>query len=97
MVKTKGGDVVLLDIQPKVYEVFQLLGFSQFFNIKGSLTEAISFFNKDDSVLESSVFPKIFACPVCSKKLKAVKSGRFRCSECKTILAIDEQGQVFLG
>ncbi|MBE6350425.1 MAG: anti-sigma F factor antagonist, partial [Spirochaetaceae bacterium] len=47
--------------------------------------------------LESSVFPKIFACPVCSKKLKAVKSGRFRCSECKTILAIDEQGQVFLG
>lgn len=97
MVKTKGGDVVLLDIQPKVYEVFQLLGFSQFFNIKGSLTEAISFFNKDDTVLESSVFPKIFACPVCSKKLKAIKSGRFRCSECKTILAIDEQGQVFLG
>ena len=36
IVKPKNGDVVLLEIQPKVYEVFQLLGFSQFFNIKNS-------------------------------------------------------------
>ena len=36
MVKPKDGDVVLLEIQPKVYEVFQLLGFSQFFNIKNT-------------------------------------------------------------
>ncbi|MFW6234996.1 MAG: anti-sigma F factor antagonist, partial [Spirochaetota bacterium] len=33
----------------------------------------------------------------CSTKLKASKSGRFRCSNCKTILAIDAAGQVFLG
>src|SRR5574344_785589 len=46
MVKPKGGDVVLLEIQPKVYEVFQLLGFSQFFNIKNSTEEAISYFQK---------------------------------------------------
>ena len=36
-VKPRGGDLVLLEIQPKVYEVFQLLGFSQFFNIKENL------------------------------------------------------------
>jgi anti-anti-sigma factor len=42
--KPKGGDLVLLKIQPKVYEVFQLLGFSQFFVIKESLEEAIGFF-----------------------------------------------------
>ena len=36
LVKPKGGDIVLLEIQPKVFEVFQLLGFSQFFNIKTS-------------------------------------------------------------
>ena len=68
MVKPSGGDIVLLEIQSKVYEVFQLLGFSQFFNIKGSAEE-----------------------------LKAPRSGRFRCSECKTILAVDANGQVFLG
>ncbi|HUV08625.1 MAG TPA: STAS domain-containing protein [Spirochaetia bacterium] len=96
-VKPKGGDLVLLEIQPKVYEVFQLLGFSQFFNIKDSLDEAVSFFEQKGDTGAGATFPKIFKCPICSKKLKASKSGRFRCSECKTILAIDNNGQVFLG
>ena len=96
MVKPKGGDVVLLEIQPKVYEVFQLLGFAQFFNIRDSLEEAIDYYKQESSAAES-VFPKIFSCPVCTKRLKASKSGRFRCSECKSILAIDEQGQIVLG
>jgi anti-anti-sigma factor len=96
MVKPKGGDVVLLEIQPKVYEVFQLLGFSQFFNIKDSTEDSIQYFKQEAGPVVG-VFPKIFGCPVCSKKLKATKSGRFRCSECKTILAIDSTGQVSLG
>ena len=96
-VKPKGGDVVLLEIQPKVYEVFQLLGFSQFFNIEDNLDEAVSFFEQKGDTGPGQLFPKIFKCPICSKKLKASKSGRFRCSECKTILAIDNNGQVFLG
>jgi anti-anti-sigma factor len=96
-VKPRGGDLVLLEIQPKVYEVFQLLGFSQFFNIKESLDDAISFFSNGAPGEQVSLFPKVFSCPICSKKLKALKPGRFRCSECKTILAIDNLGQVFLG
>jgi anti-anti-sigma factor len=96
-VKPRGGDLVLLEIQPKVYEVFQLLGFSQFFNIKDNLDDSINFFRKGSTTESVSLFPKIFACPICSKKLKALKPGRFRCSECKTILAIDNAGQVFLG
>src|SRR5574344_446431 len=96
MVKPKGGDIVLLEIQPKVYEVFQLLGFSQFFNIKDTMADAIAFFKQGAPVVDS-VFPKVFSCPVCSKRLKATRSGRFRCAECKSILAIDPQGQVFLG
>ena len=96
-VKPRGGDLVLLEIQPKVYEVFQLLGFSQFFNIKDNLEDSINFFRKGTIKEAVSLFPKIFSCPICSKKLKALKPGRFRCSECKTILAIDNAGQVFLG
>jgi len=96
-VKPRGGDLVLLEIQPKVYEVFQLLGFSQFFNIKDTLEESVNFFMKGTAKKTASLFPKIFSCPICSKKLKALKPGRFRCSECKTILAIDSAGQVFLG
>jgi anti-anti-sigma factor len=96
-VKPQGGDLVLLEIQPKVYEVFQLLGFSQFFNIKDELEDAIKIFRSGRGRDVGGSFPKIFTCPICSKKLKAVKPGRFRCSECKTILAIDTAGQVFLG
>ncbi|MDR2759214.1 MAG: STAS domain-containing protein [Spirochaetaceae bacterium] len=96
-VKPRGGDLVLLEIQSKVYEVFQLLGFSQFFNIKDNLDDAVNFFRRGGAADSKALFPKIFACPICSKKLKAIKAGRFRCSECKTILAIDNAGQVFLG
>jgi len=53
--KPKGGDLVLFEIQPKVFEVFQLLGFSQFFVIKNNLEEAIGFFKgeakKDNAAL----------------------------------------------
>ncbi len=96
LVKPKGGDVVLLEIQPKVYEVFQLLGFSQFFNIKESTEDAINYF-KAGSPVANSVFPKVFGCPVCGKKLRATRAGRFRCSECKSILAIDGNANVTLG
>lgn len=96
MLKPKGGDIVLLEIQPKVYEVFQLLGFAQFFNIKDSTEDAVSYFHQGVQPLES-VFPKVFACPMCSKHLRATRAGRFRCSECKSILAIDEKGSVSLG
>jgi anti-anti-sigma factor len=96
-VKPRGGDLVLLEIQPKVYEVFQLLGFSQFFNIKDNLEDSVAFFSSSAAAESVAMFPKVFNCPICSKKLKALKPGRFRCSECKTILAIDNAGQVFLG
>lgn len=96
MVKPHGGDIVLLGIQPKVYEVFQLLGFSQFFKIKDTFDAALGFF-KDGGVIVNDFFPKIISCPVCSKRLKATKAGRFRCSDCKSILSIDSQAQVFLG
>jgi len=96
-VKPRGGDIVLLEIQPRVYEVFQLLGFSQFFTIMDTLEEAANFFQKSTSVPASDMFPKTFKCPVCSTRLRANRAGRFRCSKCRTILAIDQGGQVYLG
>ena len=96
-VKPRNGDLVLLEIQPKVYEVFQLLGFAQFFNIKDNVDEAIEFFSQGAAKPDVGLFPKVFKCPICSTKLKAGKPGRFRCSNCKTILAINNSGQIFLG
>lgn len=98
MVKPKGGDLVMVEIQPKVYEVFQLLGFSQFFNITESLEDAIQFFVKK-AVAEKTepTFPVIIKCPICTKRLKTIKAGRFRCPECKTILAVSPEAKVNLG
>jgi anti-anti-sigma factor len=96
--KALSGDMVLQEVQPKVFEVFQLLGFSQFFNIRDSADEALAYLKGGGiKAVAQGVFPLIFDCPICSKKLKAVKSGRFRCSECKTILGVDDNGNVTLG
>jgi anti-sigma B factor antagonist len=91
--KSRNGDMVLDQMQPKVYEVFQLLGFSQFFVVTDGIDEACAYFNKK----QPSAFPRVFKCPVCSKRLKASKAGRFRCSECKTILVVDAATSVMLG
>ncbi|MDR3283679.1 MAG: STAS domain-containing protein [Treponema sp.] len=95
MVKKQGGNIVLLELRPKVYDIFQLLGFAQYFNIKNSLMEALQLFKGGASA--ATVFPKIFSCPICAKKLKAVRSGRFRCGGCHSILAVTGQGKIFLG
>jgi anti-anti-sigma factor len=96
-VKPLDGDVVLFNMQPKVYEVFQLLGFSQSFTIKDTLNSAISFLGGDPLEQKSTVFPKLFSCPICPKTLKTLKSGRFRCPGCKTIMTVDRTGMVLLG
>ena len=43
-VRLQGGNFVFLDVQSKVMEVFQLLGFSKSFTFTDSLDEAIAAF-----------------------------------------------------
>jgi anti-anti-sigma factor len=91
--RLRNGDIVLLFLQPKVLEVLELLGFSSFFTKAEDLDEAVHFF--DGKVVKE--WPLVFRCPICSKKLLARESGRFRCVECKTVLAINRDLQVTLG
>jgi anti-anti-sigma factor len=95
--KSSGGDIMLLGLQPKVYMVFELLGFANFFKFKGNIEDAVRFFKNGTKASHNSIFPQIFECPLCRKKLVAVKKGRFRCARCKTILAVDGEARVFLG
>ena len=107
-VKPKGGDLVLLQVQPKVYEVFQLLGLSRFYNIRDTFEDAVAVFKGNSGATRgaaggtttpaasgnAATFPRIFTCPVCQTKLKASGPGRFRCSSCKTVVVVDQNGQV---
>ena len=94
-VNKQGGGICLMNLQSKVYEVFQLLGFTSFFTIVDSIdlaTEKLL----DKKIHKESSFPAVAECPVCNKKLKMMKAGKFRCSECKTILRIDDNAKMFL-
>lgn len=86
------GVIVLSGIAPKVYEVFQLLGFNSFFRIFDDLQNALKHFEGHNEV---SIFPRILVCPICNMKLKASKSGKFRCSKCRSIIVIDSEGKIF--
>ena len=96
-VRPRGGDMVFVGLIRRVLEVFELLGFSHFFHIVDTLDEAVGMLDVQSKNAGGELFPKVFGCPICSKRLKAPKDGRFRCPECKTILVIDKNGHVSLG
>jgi anti-sigma B factor antagonist len=96
-VRPRGGDLVLVGMITRVIEVFQLLGFASFFNIEKTLEGAVEMLKTQSKQDIEGPFPQIFGCPICAKKLRASKAGRFRCSECKSILIINESAQVSLG
>ena len=94
-IKQKQGSLIIFGMPPRIFEVFQLLGFTSFFQFSASRNEALGMLRNPSVSL--SVFPVVFSCPVCHRKLKAGKSGRFRCSSCRVILAVNPEGDVHLG
>jgi len=113
LLKQKKGAMVLFGLQKKVYEVFQLLGFTKFFVIAETFEDALRELNKvmlkekltvEKKPVEGqaerkeegkeSIFPFIFQCPHCGKKLKTPKPGKFRCANCKGIIKVDSGGEV---
>jgi anti-sigma B factor antagonist len=94
-VKPKDGNVVFFGMPDKVMEIFKLLGFEQFFSFSRDIEDSIRFLKAKSN--KSTLFPKVFECPVCDKKLKANKGGKYRCPNCKTVLAVSDKGEIFLG
>ena len=70
--------------QKKIYDVFQLLGFSQFIHFIEDIGEI------DQDSAKKTVEPKVLPCPQCKKTFKAVKAGIFKCGNCKNIITINE-------
>ncbi len=94
-IRQKDGSMTIFGMPSKIFEVFQLLGFSSFFQFAGTREEAISMLGVDSR--PATAFPVQFSCPVCNRRLRAVKPGRFRCSSCRVILAVNREGEVLLG
>lgn len=94
-IRQKKGSMTIFGLPANIYEVFQLLGFTTFFQFCDTREEAISMLSVEP--MQKSAFPARISCPVCNRKLKAVKSGRFRCSSCRVILVVNKVGEVGLG
>lgn len=71
----------ILKIQKKVDEVFKLLGFKSMFVFIDNIKEIHK--SKD------SIFPTTIQCSKCGTKLKIIKPGRFKCSNCHIEIKID--------
>lgn len=95
LVREKGGSLNIYGMPQKIYDVFQLLGFTTFFRFYSSREDALQMLGSDAE--PDMTFPLKFQCPVCQKNLKAPKAGRFRCASCRIILAVDRSGSVNLG
>jgi len=93
-IRPMNGKLVLVGIQSKIYDVLQLLGFSQFFDVRDNNEVAIEYITDKINV---SIFPTTVECPICLKKMKTQKAGKFRCGSCKTILIVDNIAKVYLG
>lgn len=91
---TVQGKIVICEMINRVLEVFSLLGFNKFFDIYDSVSDAMEIINP--SSVKKELFPVMVTCPICDKKYKIVKTGKYRCTSCKTIFSVDEKGELYL-
>lgn len=81
------GRLTFVDVHPKVLLVFQLLGFDGFFSFVKDESAMLGFLNAQAP--KELPFPRVFRCPVCQRRLKASRAGKFRCSPCHSSLTVD--------
>lgn len=101
MLKPMGGDLILSGVPPKVFEIFRLIGFEAFFTFTDDVEKAVEIIKpqkaetKKADVIKPKTgkFPKIFRCS-CKKRLKASKPGKFRCPQCRTMIAVSAEGRL---
>lgn len=106
-IKPKSGRIILSGVAPRIMEIFQLLGFSTFFDFTSSVNEAIEVLrvgNKSaipptpipvKTETFDMTFPLVVACPTCSKKFKIVKASKYRCGACQKIFAVAPNGKAY--
>ena len=89
--KDMHGSLVFVEMPPRPFEVFDLLGFKFFFDFVSSIPDALEILQR--RTRKEQAFPAVFRCPSCGKRLRASKAGRFRCSNCKSIFVLDEEAR----
>ncbi len=91
------GSLAIYGMPSNILDIFEILGFSKFFCICETREEALEHAARYSKIEQiPSVFPFVFTCPECSRRLRAVKPGRFRCSACRKVLVVQLEGKVLV-
>ena len=93
--RRRGGDLVLQGLREPDHDLFRLLGFADLIPVALDVEEAVSHLASPGQTAPPVLFPHVLECPTCTTRLRAVKPGRFRCSSCQAVLAINHGAQVF--
>ena len=89
-IKMIGGNIILSQIKPNILEVLKLLGFSNFFSITETITEAYAELNKNNQfTIFAKAFPFAFTCPMCKANLRAPHIGKYKCTSCKSTITLN--------
>jgi anti-anti-sigma factor len=91
-IKMIGGNIILSQIKPNILEVLKLLGFSNFFSITETITEAYAELNKNNQfTIFAKAFPFAFSCPMCKANLRAPHIGKYKCTSCKSTITLNKE------
>jgi anti-sigma B factor antagonist len=80
-------NLFILNMETRVREVMDLLGFLGMFSLISSIDEV-------KTMEKEPFFPATVKCPACDTKLRAPKAGRFKCPSCKKVLEIKKDGKL---
>jgi anti-anti-sigma factor len=96
-VAEKQGDIVLAGLHDRILSLFRLLGFTTFYKTAPDVEQAKALLRSAADVPASpdkpAVFPLVFACPSCGRKLKVSREGRFKCASCGSVIRIGASGK----
>lgn len=93
--KSRGGDMLLVDVMEKTAEDFRLLGLHHAFPCVSGLEDALAEFNLREKI-EENLLSEGLVCPHCGASLGFSPGNQFRCNECSAVFALDENGKIML-
>lgn len=101
--KKENKTLVFTNFQDRVKEVFNLLGFMDFFVVKADVDASLEYLNglssapakADVNTSTASQNYFLVSCPNCDSKLKVPnKKGTFKCGKCNFVFKIDDSGKI---
>ncbi|MGB4571218.1 MAG: STAS domain-containing protein [Rectinemataceae bacterium] len=91
--RSKGSELVLAGMRPRVLEFILILGFESYFTVAIDASGAIDYFRN----AERASMPSDARCPACGAGIASGAVGRRRCRACKAVLSTGPDGTPVLG